>query len=177
MAIKYHRATHRFTHAPILYLESDTAWNRDKIEADRKRIEAGEDTQWLTWDAHPVARYREGASRFDVATISAWLQTGESPTPIKLRRMTFAQWEVWQAHLEAVRPGGGGSSRQLMYALRHGFDRVELEPGYVIEAGPNGLTDAQLDTLKSELGDAQFIEVAVAASRLQQSLTPDEAFR
>ena len=177
MAIQ--RATHRLTHSPTFIFASDDAWDSDKIEADRKRITSPEgDPQWLTWDAHPVARYRAGRSRYDVETVRPWLLADKAPTLVRLRRMTFEQWQTWQGLLEGVRPSGQGVNRHLVFAMRHGLERVELAPDHTIESvGGLGLSDDQLEALRREVGDAQFQELAIACAHMQQALTADEAFR
>lgn len=211
MAIPYN---HRFTHTPIFIFAGDDAWDSVRIEAEQTKIAERQAAlaleqvdastpvppplPWQSWSEHPVSRYREGLSRFDIETVRDYLLPDKSPTLVKLRRMTHPQWVELQTMFESERtirepvvddagqqitrldgsPIIAASSvvgrlKTLMFALR----MVVVECGDLgVKAGARGLTDEQCDALRDQLGNDQFLALAYACLAATRALTPDESF-
>lgn len=154
---------HRIDAPALFILPHDDAWDTARIEAESP----GED--------HPITRYRRGVSRYDLETVRAYLRPGSTPTIFALRRMTPARWLELQTQMESE-SGDVGRTRTLALALRHGLDACKLGDDIEIKAGHNGLTDAEVDTLRRLVGDASWISIGYACLFVQNSITPTEAF-
>lgn len=57
-----HPPSHRIDATPILVLEEDSAWDKPRIEAERKALKDAKHDP----DRHPVAVYHSGETRYDL---------------------------------------------------------------------------------------------------------------
>jgi hypothetical protein len=96
----------------FLVHESDDAWDRERIAAEReKMLAAGLETKH-----HPVARYLGGWTRYDLdadatlfdqsVRVREYLDESKKPTIWKLRRLGREEWYEVQALFEGSRARG-----------------------------------------------------------------------
>jgi hypothetical protein len=199
------QANHRFTGAQHYVFTDDSAWNRTKINRELDLIsgledpEPGEVIPWQTRDDHPVVRFRDGSSRFDIDTIRDYLLPGVRPTFVVMRRLSQPAWLELQSLmeresnvLEPVFDADGkprkdadgkvmmmaarvvGRMASLSWAVQHGVVSID---DLGVRAGRQGLTDPQLDQLREQLGDERFVLLGYACLSVTRSLTPVESFR
>jgi hypothetical protein len=173
---------HRATHVPTYILPGDSAWNTEKINYEMDILSGvaepaeGEVYPWTTREDHPVVRFRNGASRFDIETIKDYLLPGEKPTYVVLRRATLGQWQSLQSLMEreVVKDGQVlGRTETLIAAIRFSFEACD---DLGLKAPRGGLTDTQIETLREQVGDECFILLAYACLAVNRSLSPIESF-
>lgn len=118
---------HRTDHTMVYLDPGDSAWDRDKIDAEIRaiRIKTGElepepkeevpDVVWESVDEHPTILYSRGESRYDLDTVREYLIQDEKPTEFVLRRLKpehyadvkdlLSQHQVGRARLKAIEMG------------------------------------------------------------------------
>lgn len=196
---------HRATHTPIYIFPDDDAWDRKRIDRELGLIsgvedpEPGEQVPWATRDDHPVVRFRDGSGKFDVDTIREYLLAGRKPTYVVMRWVSRSAWLEIKSLLERevnvvelVKDEDGkpkkdedgkpmteatgvlGRATTLDCAIRHVVVSID-DVG--VKAGKQGLTDAQLEQLREQLGDERHELLGYACLASTRSLTNAEAFR
>ena len=100
--------------APIIFVSPlDKAWDWERVGDEKERVamaaarrdaeEAGEEHEdpedpeedplpWDSMDDHPVNRYMEGRSRYDVATVREYFLDDVKPVEYRLRRTSLLAW-------------------------------------------------------------------------------------
>jgi hypothetical protein len=170
---------HRFTHVPTYVFPDDDAWDRAKIDREIGLIDGsvepadGEVVSWASVDDHPVTRYRNGSSRFDLDTIRPYLRPAARPTFVVLRRPSLPHWQEIQSCYEREQ-GLVGRTNTLTAGIRFALEEI---PDLKIKAGRSGLTDQQIDQLRELVGDERFDLLGYACLSVARSLTAIESFR
>ena len=154
---------HRVNHAPILIPSLDAAWDNEKIEADKAAIKAakGKHPEWPEASDHPTARYWNGESRYDEATIRPWLLADVEPTRFTLRRLDQDEIDEADRLVEV-----GLQQRATTYCFRRGIVSVTNLDGDPVPAAP--LSKDQDRELLDRIGKLARTEVAVAVYRVSQ---------
>ena len=179
---------HRFTHDPVLVLECDPAWNKERIKADESAIararlarEAGVDSEtplepcpWPSAADHPVSLYSSGESRFDLRTVQPWLLPDSPPSMFVLRRLSWSDF-LTSEHLRTDLSNAGAAH---VHAVRFGLLRVTNLDGFSLpdrdhrDAAP--LTMVECERLRERIGDVSFRELAAAIWMVSRAPTPTE---
>lgn len=194
---------HRFTHSPVYIFPGDNAWDVEKINYEMDLIAGavlppdGEPCPWEAKSDHPVVRFRNGSSRFDLDTVADYLLPGTKPTRVELRRFSLGHWQNVQSTMErevtvhhpvtdtegntvmdaegnpVTVPTVHGRTESLVAAIRFG---VEAIADCGIKAARAGLADLQIESLREQIGDHYFMLLGYACLALNRSLTVEESF-
>ena len=128
---------------------------------------------WPTEVDHPFRRYVTGLSRFDVATVQAYMLKGVKPVEFHLRRLRLRHW-MQVAHLNEL--GSFAEARVLAISLA----LVEVKGATVDlkrRKATDPLTDQTVDRIRSLFGDTEFGNLGNACIAASRELDPDEKKR
>lgn len=141
---------HRSDATPIFVHKDDPAWDHERIEAEKAKMDKPE--------MHPVTRYLGGWGRYDLDArgtvdgqdVSAreYLDESKHPTMFRFRRMTGLEW--YEAHAMWKK---GATDEAFLRAVYLTLEKIENGPE--LSARPGGrLTAADIDMLTA-LGHEQ----------------------
>jgi len=172
--------THRINHIPVYVPAEDDAWDIERIEREKGWIDGtvevpeGQVVPWQELDDHPIVRYHSGMSRFDMTTVSEYLDTEKKPLRFVLKRMSLREWEEAQATAERSSGGVYGVSETRRLSLRYGLTGVENLPEWAEKPGSLGYSESQLESLRDLIGDHQYIMLGFACLTASRPLDPLE---
>ena len=121
--------THR-ADAPIVYVHpSDSAWDHDRIRRELAEYKAAGKPE----STHPVMRYRNGHTRFDIEGVNGYL--GADATRWYFKRIAALEWQDIEGLHEAQIARGSRPRSAYLRALNLSLLRVENGPPLVGEPG------------------------------------------
>jgi hypothetical protein len=171
---------HRIDHTPVLVLEDDYAWDKERINRELAQIEEARGDAdlaaacpWPTKEDHPFERYRTGASRFDLSTVAGYLKPDIEATRFTLRRLDDDfEWPRVQHLQEQDRLV---DARR--FALQHGLvEVVGLGIPFPITTG-QPLDTAQVKKLRGRVGDSGVGMIGAAVINVSRELFDAEKKR
>lgn len=129
--------THR-ADAPIVYVHpSDPAWDHERIARELKEYAAADPVKPPS--QHPVHRYWDGYTRYDVDAVAEYLKP--DATRFYFKRIGVVDWQEIESMKEAQIGAGSKPRRAVLRALSLALTKIENGPTLVGEAGALKLED------------------------------------
>jgi len=173
--------THRINHIPVYVPEADPAWDHDRVLKELRWIDGSEEPPegvvcpWQEKEDHPVIRYQTGASRYDLSTVSEYLDMSKKPTKFVLKRLSMKQFEESNALQERCPPGLYGQAEPRRYRVKHGLASVEgMEEVWNEKPTVLGYSDLQIESLRELIGDYEYMYLGHAIYLAAHPLSPLE---
>lgn len=181
---------HRLDHKMVYISMLDGAWKNDIVDAELKAIDdkieraraiaAGEDVPeespdaevipWETREDHPITRYRNGSSRYDLRTVEEYLIEGVTPIEFELRRMTLTQWTDVNHLFERGRIFEAGNM-----AIRHSLVTIR---GVLFKFNrrktTDSISDEDLNDLREMIQENEFRSLGFACINANSPPSVDE---
>lgn len=151
--------------APMVYVfPDDGAWDDERYKQEIADMSAEDKL------AHPLTRYVQGETRWDIAPVEEYLRPEGNPARFYLRRMTLQQWG--RARDLAYR---GELSLAGFYALQHGLIRVDGVPGLQhMDSSTKPFSEQDVSKIAEIVGFERAISVGDAIIKGNSEITEPE---
>ena len=165
----------RIDHIPVVILQEDSAWDRDRINYEAGVLRGDEPDErgrppFEKWEHHPVYRYHAGDTRYDIGPAEQYLREGDEPSRFTLRRLSHAEF----VQVETMQGQGRGPEARL-YALKRGLAEVSGLDGFTLPTGNDHVLDEQaIAKLRARIGDNGLTYLGNAVIIASRRLTEPE---
>jgi len=172
--------THRINHIPVYVPAADDAWDQERIDREKGWIDGtvdipeGQVVPWEDLEDHPIERYHSGNSRFDLSTVSDYLDLSKQPLKFVLRKLPLKQWDEMHGLQERGGYGTYGGAQGRLYAVKHGLDAIEGIEEWKDKRPPMGWSDSQIESLRDMIGETQYVVLGYAIMQASRPLDPLE---
>lgn len=148
----------------VFVFPDDGAWDEARFKQETAEMSAEDKL------AHPVTRYVQGETRWDIGPVSQYLRAEENPARFYLRRLTLQQWG--RARDLAMR---GEVTLAAFYSLQHGLIRVDGVPGLQhLDSNQRAFSEEDTARIADVIGFERAISVGDAIIKGNSEITEPE---
>ncbi len=163
-------------HEPVVILQTDTAWDHDRIAYELRVIEdpskADERgvSHWASRAEHPWTRYQTGETRWHLSDeVASYLRADDEPARFILRRLDWSKWLHVRGLMQRANASAGWA-----YALQHGLARVEGFEIKLRETDDGPISNKGMELLRRAVGDDGFEQLGWACVNVSRELAETE---